>query len=97
AARKQLSRKEVLANAKLYKEQASTFLSFKGSNAAKLVHNSAWLAKMKFSDVVGLASNVTVQQMLERDMFSKRMAEGKPIYLHEFLYPLMQGYDSVAL
>lgn len=97
AARKQLTRKEVLANSKLYKEQASKFLSFSGKNAAKLMWNSKWLAKMTFSDVVSLASHMTVDQTLKRDMFRVRMESGKPIFLHEFLYPLMQGYDSVAM
>ena len=97
AARKKLSRKEVLDNLKLYKKQAATFLSFSGSNAAEVKFNSAWLGKMSFADVVELASSMTVQQLLERDMFQKRMVEGKPVYVHEFLYPLMQGYDSVAM
>jgi tyrosyl-tRNA synthetase len=97
AARKQLTRKEVLANCRLYKKQASKFLSFNGSNAAQLKFNSKWLAKLSFADVVELASHTTVQQMLERDMFQKRLTEKKPIFLHEFLYPLMQGYDSVAM
>lgn len=97
ATRKQLSRKEVLANCAQYKKQASKFISFSGKNAARIVFNSKWLSKLSFSDVVGLASHTTVQQMLERDMFEKRLAEKKPVYLHEFLYPLMQGYDSVAL
>ncbi len=52
---------------------------------------------MKFADVLNLASKMTVQQMLERDMFRKRVAEQKPVYIHEFMYPLMQGYDSVAM
>ncbi len=97
ATRKQLTREEVLANCKKYKEQASRFLSFDGSHAAELRFNSEWLAKMSFADVVELASHFTVQQMVERDMFEKRIEEGKPVHLHEFLYPLMQGYDSVAL
>jgi tyrosyl-tRNA synthetase len=97
ATRKQLTRDEVLVNCKKYKEQASRFLSFDGSNAAELRFNSEWLAKMSFADVVELASHFTVQQMVERDMFEKRIDEGKPVHLHEFLYPLMQGYDSVAL
>jgi tyrosyl-tRNA synthetase len=59
--------------------------------------NSKWLGKMSFADVVSLASHFTVQQMLERDMFEQRMEEGKPIGFHEFMYPLMQGYDSVAM
>jgi tyrosyl-tRNA synthetase len=94
--RKPLSRKQVLHNAALYKKQASVFLKF-GFGGAKIQYNSKWLAKMKFSDIVDLASKTTVDQMLKRDMFQKRMSEKKPIYNHEFLYPLMQGYDSVAL
>ena len=95
--RKQLTHKEVLENTKLYKSQAETFLSFEGSNPAKIAFNNDWLGALTFSDVLELASKVTVQQMLERDMFRKRIAEEKPIYLHEFMYPLMQGYDSVAM
>jgi tyrosyl-tRNA synthetase len=97
AARKVLSRSEVLDNLKLYKKQASKFLSFSGSNAAEFKFNSKWLGAMSFEDVISLASRMTVQQMLERDMFEKRLEEKKPIYIHEFLYPLMQGYDSVAM
>lgn len=97
ATRKQLTREEVLNNAKLYKKQASVFLNFKGDNPAELKYNSKWLAKMNFEDVLNLASKMTVSQMLERDMFENRMKEGKPIFLHEFMYPLMQGYDSVAM
>lgn len=97
AARTQLSREEVLENAKKYQEQASIFLKFDGDNPAELTYNSAWHDQMSFADVLDLASNMTVQQMLERDMFENRMKEGKPIYIHEFMYPLMQGYDSVAM
>lgn len=97
ATRKKLTKKEVLANAVSYKKQAETFLDFSGPNPAKLLYNSAWLSKMNFADVLDLASKVTVEQMLKRDMFEKRHKEGKPIYIHEFLYPLLQGYDSVAM
>lgn len=97
ATRKQLTREEVLQNCTLYKEQASRFLRFDGENPVELKFNSDWLAKMSFADVVELSSHFTVQQMAERDMFQERMQEGKPVHLHEFLYPLMQGYDSVAL
>ena len=97
SARKQLSRAQVLENLRLYKKQASKFISFGGSNAAKVKYNSAWLSKMSFSDVIDLASHMTVDQMLKRDMFRTRMAEGKPVYIHEFMYPLMQGYDSVVM
>ncbi len=95
--RKQLSHKEVLNNLKRYKKQASIFLKFTGDNKAEFKFNSKWLSKMKFEDVLNLASKMTVEQMLKRDMFVKRSEEGKPIFIHEFLYPLMQGYDSVAM
>jgi tyrosyl-tRNA synthetase len=97
AARKQLKHKEVLENAKLYKKQASIFLRFKGRNKAKIKYNSKWFSKMRFEDILDLASKMTVEKMLKRDMFDRRIKEGKPIYIHEFLYPLMQGYDSVAM
>jgi tyrosyl-tRNA synthetase len=66
-------------------------------NPPKIVYNSKWLSKLTLQEVIKLASNFTVQQMIERDMFEKRWNANVPIYLHEFLYPLMQGYDSVAL
>jgi tyrosyl-tRNA synthetase len=97
ATRKKLTHKEVMKNLKEYKKQASKFISFSGTNKAQFKFNSKWLAKMKFSDVLDLASEMTVEQMLKRDMFYRRTEEGKPIYIHEFLYPLMQGYDSVAM
>jgi tyrosyl-tRNA synthetase len=97
AARTQLTRAQVLRNLKAYKKQAAKLISFSGKNKAVIKYNSKWLGKMKFADVLNLASEMTVQQMLERDMFEKRMEEGKPIFIHEFMYPLMQGYDSVAM
>lgn len=97
ATRKQLTKKEVKDNMKLYIKQASKILSFSGRNSVKVKYNADWLGKMKFADVLELASRMTVQQMIERDMFRRRMEEGKPIYIHEFMYPLMQGYDSVAM
>ena len=97
AARRQLSHKEVLNNLKKYKKQASVFLKFTGKNKAEFKFNSKWLSKMKFEDVLNLASKMTVEQMLKRDMFTRRSEEGKPIFIHEFMYPLMQGYDGVAM
>lgn len=98
ATRKRLSREEVNANISTWKDQVSKLLDFSDvENPAIIRQNSEWLSKMNLSDVIDLASHFTVQQMLERDMFEKRMEEGKPIYLNEFLYPLLQGYDSVAL
>ncbi|MDP2641302.1 MAG: tyrosine--tRNA ligase, partial [Candidatus Yanofskybacteria bacterium] len=64
---------------------------------AKIRYNAAWLSKLTMKDVLKLASSMTVSRMLERDMFQKRIKEGNEIWLHEFLYPLMQGYDSVAM
>jgi len=97
ATRKQLTHKEVLNNLKKYKKQASIFLKFSGNNKAGFEFNSRWLSKMKFEEVLDLASKMTVEQMLKRDMFVKRTEEGKPVFIHEFMYPLMQGYDSVAM
>jgi tyrosyl-tRNA synthetase len=97
ATRKQLTREEVLANCASYKEQLRGIIDFDGPNAAQLLFNSDWLSKLTFADVVELSAHFTVQQMMERDMFEKRWNEEKPIGLHEFMYPLMQGYDSVAM
>lgn len=97
ATRKQLTREEVLANCAGYKEQLKGIIDFDGPNAAQLLFNSEWLSKLTFADVVELSSHFTVQQMMERDMFEKRWNDEKPIGLHEFMYPLMQGYDSVAM
>ncbi len=150
AARQKLTREQVLENAKGYADQAKAILNFEGENPVEIKYNSEWLAKLSFADVIELASHFTVQRMLERDMFEKRMAltvtcpdckqqvdvrvpgllndkslraaseelkfelccsnckrttvfnkkdinPTKPIHLHEFFYPLMQGYDSVAM
>jgi tyrosyl-tRNA synthetase len=97
AARKPLTEREVKANLKQYKAQASKFIRFSGKNAAMIKFNNKWLGKMKFADVIKLSSMMTVDQMLKRDMFVRRIEEGRPVYVHEFLYPLMQGYDSVAM
>lgn len=96
-ARKPLTKKEVEKNLKLYKKQASRFIRFSGKNKAVVKYNNDWLGKMKFADVLSLASEMTVDQMLKRDMFARRIEENKPIYIHEFMYPLMQGYDSVHM
>ncbi len=97
AARKRLTKEDVLQNLQAYKSQLGRLIRLEGENAAQIRFNNEWLGSMSFADVVELASHFTVQQMSERDMFDKRLEEGKPVYLHEFLYPLMQGYDSVAL
>lgn len=92
--RKQLTEEQVLANAQTYREQI-----FKILDPAKtqMRFNSEWLAPLNFAQIIELASKYTVARMLERDDFAKRYREGIPISVHEFFYPLMQGYDSVAL
>jgi len=149
SARQKLTKAQVLENCKNYQKQASSILDFKSSNKVEVRYNSKWLGKLDFADVLELASHFTVQQMLQRDMFKRRMSvsvickscghlhnivepginenefeeskglvsveflcskcnsknkvtkneiiQPKPIYLHEFMYPMMQGYDSVAM
>lgn len=95
--REPLTRQQVMENQELYKQQASIFLNFDGQNPAEFKYNSEWLEKMNFADVLDLASKVTVQQILERDMLKKRFTEGKAIYVHEFMYPLMVAQDSLMM
>ena len=98
SARQQLSREEVMKNTEDWLRQIKPLMNFTDQeNPAKVMYNHDWLSKLTMEEVVNLASNVTVQQMLERDMFQKRIKDEKPIFLHEFLYPIMQGYDSVAM
>lgn len=92
--RKVLSREEVEINAKTYKEQVFKILD---PQKTEIVFNSKWLNDLKLEDMLHLTGKYTVARMLERDDFSKRYAAGQPISLVEFMYPLMQGYDSVAL
>ena len=94
ATRPPLTKEEVLKNAETYKTQI-----FKVLDPEKTIvrDNSEWLESMNFADVLRLASSYTVARMMERDDFSKRFKEGRPIGVHEFMYPLMQGQDSVAL
>ena len=92
--RKQLSEENVLTNARTYQKQIFKILD---PARTKMVFNSEWLSKLSFSQVIELAASITVARMLEREDFSRRFKEGLPISVHEFFYPLMQGYDSVAL
>ena len=89
-----LTKEQVEENAKTYFEQMSKVLDV---SDAEVVNNADWLHKMSFTDLLQLAGKVTVAQMMTRDDFAKRYAEGKPIAIHEFFYPLMQAYDSVAI
>src|SRR3989344_7050325 len=98
AARVQISEEEVKKNVKSLISQIRPLMSFNDrKNPHKIKYNSEWLSKMSWKDELVLASNFTVQQMEERDMFDKRLKNNIPIYLHEFQYPLMQGYDSVVM
>ncbi len=94
SARTQHTLDEVMAQGQSYAEQAFRVLD---REKTTIRQNHEWLGKMSFTDVINLASNFTVQQFLSRDNFSKRHASGDPIWLHEFFYALMQGYDAVAL
>lgn len=91
--RPMLTPDQLLANAKTYTDQAFKILD---PARTRVRFNAEWLAPLSFADVIRLASNFTVAQFLERDNFSKRFEKGDPIYLHEFFYALMQGYDAVA-
>ena len=94
AMRKPLSAKQVQDNFLSYKEQASKVLDF---TKIKIVYNHEWLSTLKYEDIMHHASLFTVQQMEQRDAFEKRMKAGNPLGVHEFLYPMMVGYDSVHL
>lgn len=92
--RRQLTKEEILKNARTYEEQVFKILD---PDKTKIVFNSQWLKNLTFEDILKLSSKYTVARMLEREDFSNRYHEGKPICIHEFFYPLMQGYDSIAL
>lgn len=93
-ARAPKTQQELENNANKYLEQAGKVLD---TSKVEVMWNADWLSKLNFADVIQLAKNFSVQQMLERDMFQKRIQADKPIYMHEFFYPLMQGYDSVPM
>jgi len=92
--RKPLTRDQILQNAKTYKEQVFKILD---PEKTKVVFNSSWMGPMSAAELIALAARHTVARMLERDDFHKRFTSQQPIAIHEFLYPLVQGYDSVAL
>ncbi|MDS4070569.1 MAG: tyrosine--tRNA ligase [Candidatus Competibacter sp.] len=94
ATRKPLTREEILTNARTYQEQVFKILD---PAETEVLFNSAWFDRMTPTDFIHLAAKHTVARMLERDDFGKRYASGQPIAIHEFLYPLVQGYDSVAM
>lgn len=94
ATRKQLSKEEVLLNAQTYQDQVFKILD---KNKTEVRFNSEWLGKLQSADIIRLAATYTVARMLERDDFKSRYQNEQPIAIHEFLYPLLQGYDSVAI
>ncbi|KPJ70679.1 tyrosine--tRNA ligase [Microgenomates bacterium DG_75] len=92
-----LTRKQVLKNSQTWKKQAGKILNFNGKNPAKLMFNSQWGDRITFKDLITITSKFTVQQMLERDFFQRRLKAQKPIHLHEFLYPVAQAIDCVEM
>ncbi len=92
--RKQLTEEEVMENARTYQEQLFLILD---KDRTEMVFNSEWLSKLNFADVIKLASKLTVARMMEREDFYKRYRDNVAIGIHEFFYPLMQGYDSIAV
>ena len=95
--RKQLTSEEVRANAENYLAQLRPILDFNTPNRLEIRYNSEWLGKLDLSQILELLSTMTVGQMLAKEGFSERYDKENPIFLHEFLYPLMQGYDSIAV
>ena len=96
-ARPVLSDEQIEKNMNGWKEQVSNIIDFEGDNPVQFKHNYEWLSKLGLADLIHLMSLTTVQQMIERDMFAKRLKKNDPIGLQEFIYPLMQGFDSVAM
>ncbi len=97
SSRKVLTHEETLANAKNYKEQASKILKFEGDNPAEVLMNGDWLGKLSAGEFLKIAGNLTYSQVIERDMFQERIKQGQDINTTEFLYPVMQAYDSVVM
>ena len=97
SARPQLTKKQVRKNMGSWRRQVSPVLDLSLFGEAKINYNHRWFNLFFLSKFLGLLREVTVQQLLERDMFQRRLNSGKPLYAHEMLYPILQGYDSVAM
>ncbi len=95
--RRQLTSEDVAQNAQTYLDQVRPILDFDTPGRLEIRYNSEWLSKLDLSKILELLATMTVGQMLAKEGFAERYEQGNPIYLHEFLYPLMQGYDSVAV
>jgi len=91
------TREELRQNAKDYVMQAKSIIKFDGGNPVEILYNGDWLNKLKLVDILNIAENFSLQQLAERDLFRERMKKGETVNLREFLYPLLQGYDSVAM
>jgi tyrosyl-tRNA synthetase len=91
------TREELRENARGYLAQAAKIVRFEGENPVKIFYNGDWLNKLTLVDILNIAQHFSVQQLIERDMFQERIKAGESINLREFLYPLLQGYDSVAM
>ena len=96
-ARRQLTEAQVATNAKTYLDQIRPILDFDTPGRLEIRYNSEWLSKLDLNKILELLATTTVGQMLAKEGFAERYEKGNPVYLHEFLYPLMQGYDSVAI
>ena len=97
AERRQLTQEQVVANAQTWRDQISRVLDMGGENPIEIKWNGEWLDRLTLRDMIEIAANLTVQQLIERDMFQERLSQQKPLHLHETLYPLLQGFDSVAM
>ncbi|MDP3900556.1 MAG: tyrosine--tRNA ligase [bacterium] len=95
--RKLLSDSEIKKNMEGWKKQAAQLIDFSGSNPVRFERNYTWLSKLNLEDIIKLLSQMTLQQVQARDLFRRRLKEGGEVYMHELLYPLLQGYDSVAM
>ncbi len=97
AERQQLTQEEVKANARTWRDQIARVLDLGGDNPVEVKWNGEWLDHLTLRDMIEISANMTVQQLIERDMFQERLSQQRPLHLHETLYPLLQGYDSVAM
>lgn len=97
AREKFFERDELRANARDYLMQAGKIIRFDGDSPVEILYNGDWLNELKLAEILHIAQNFTVQQMIERDMYQERIKRNEPINLREFMYPLLQGYDSVAM
>lgn len=92
-----MTREELRENARDYVKQAGKIVRFDGENPVEILYNGDWLNKLALIDILNIAEHFSLQQMLERDLYQERLKSGTSISLREFLYPLLQGYDSVAM